>query len=77
MLNAKFLDLRDQAIDLNNLTFNGKLLFDQFAGSVNYDVSIEGYHAGESLPSPVTQEFVYNRGILLSMLALGDQTLSH
>ena len=65
MLNAKFLDLRNQAIDLNNLTFNGKLLFDQFAGSVNYDVSIEGYHAGGSLPSPVTQEFVYNRGIFI------------
>jgi hypothetical protein len=65
MLNAKFLDLRDQAIDLNNLTFNGKLLFDQFAGSVNYDVSIEGYHAGNSLPAPKVQEFVYNRGIFI------------
>jgi hypothetical protein len=65
MLNAKFLDLRKQAIDLNNLTFNGKLLFDQFAGSVNYDVSIEGYHAGLTLPAPKVQEFVYNRGIFI------------
>ncbi len=65
MLNDKFLDLRQQAIDLNNLSFNGKLLFDQFAGSVNYDVSVEGYHAGPDVPTPLTQEFVYNRGIFI------------
>jgi len=65
MLNDKFLDLRQQAIDLNNLSFNGKLLFDQFAGSVNYDVSVEGYHAGPEVSTPLTQEFVYNRGIFI------------
>lgn len=40
MLEAKFLELRDQALDLNNLQFNGMLLFDQYAGSIKYDVDV-------------------------------------
>jgi len=38
LLNEKFRDLREHALSLNNLEFQGTPLFDEMAGSRNYDV---------------------------------------
>jgi len=77
MLEAKFLELRDQALDLNNLQFNGMLLFDQYAGSIKYDVDVssdfsnypksifEDQILGNDAEKSITREFVYNSGILV------------
>ncbi len=70
MLNDKFLDLRQQAIDLNNLSFNGKSLFDQYAGSLKYDLDIKGSEK-VGIPDPISRDFVYNRGILVFDISPG------
>lgn len=38
LLNEQFVKLRDKANALNELTFNGKALFDELAGSVDYQI---------------------------------------
>jgi len=38
LLNKQFVKLRDKATALNELTFNGKALFDELAGSVDYTI---------------------------------------
>jgi hypothetical protein len=53
ILSEKFSELRDFAIDLNNITFNGKKLFDQYAGSIKYDVDVGDYVKGSHLAKGV------------------------
>jgi len=69
MLNAKFIDLRQQALDLNNLTFNGKLLFDQFSGAIEYASDIS--YADRSSFETIEQDFLFNSGILVFDVAPG------
>jgi hypothetical protein len=86
VLNEQFTKLRKEALALNELTFNGKKLFDELAGSVEYEIDFgEGlfrnsdtWDANDSLNEAgfkihaSTQFVPYNEGILILDVNTGE-----
>jgi hypothetical protein len=85
LLNEQFVKLRDQATALNQLTFNGKALFDELAGSVEYtiDFSSQLFRDSSTWNKDMsvnqagfktfanTQNVVYDKGILVLDVSTG------
>ena len=69
ILDEKFSELRKLAVNLNNLKFNGESLFDELAGSIEYDIDFASglFRSGGSNFKTFTntQDVVYNKGILV------------
>ena len=71
ILDDKFSELRKLAVNLNNLKFNGESLFDELAGSIEYDIDFaSGLFRSDSAGREFktftnTQDVVYNKGILV------------
>jgi len=67
-LNNSFISFREQALELNNLTFNNKTLFDEMAGSIKYDISFGSELIRSSGNDPIVmseeKDVIYNRGTL-------------
>ena len=57
------------ALDLGNLTFNGKLLFDQFSEAIEYASDIS--YADTNSFDTIEQDFLFNSGILVFDVAPG------
>ena len=69
LLNKQFGELRIRALDLNELSFRGIDMFDQLAGSIDYDIDFGSglFRSGGSgfKTYASIQDVVYKKGILL------------